>query len=78
MNTDLESDCETIISISKTNRHQSQNNSTATIQKTNLSRGNAETGGTSSTKTNNTQKKTDTSNLFKVIFSFILKDFFLI
>ena len=66
MNTDLESDCEAVISISKTNKQQPRQNSATST--TNLSKINTETGGPSTTKTNNTQKKNDNGNLLKTNF----------
>jgi hypothetical protein len=78
MNTDLESDCEAVVSVSKTNRQQSRQNSTATVSKTNLSKANTATSGSSVTKNNSTQKKNDTSNFLKVKFSFIFENVFFI
>jgi hypothetical protein len=74
MNTDLESDCEAVISISKTNTQRPRQISTTTS----LSKSNIETGGSSTTKPDNTQKKNDNSNLAKINFSFIFRNFFLL
>jgi hypothetical protein len=70
MNTDLESDCEAVVDVSKTNRQQPrQNSTTTTVSKTSFSKANTEIGGSTVTKNNNTQQKNDTSNLLEVTFS---------
>ena len=73
MNTDLESDCEAIISISTTNQQQSRQNSTTTST-ISWSKSNTETSGSSTTKSINTQKK-DNGNLTKIYSSFVSKTF---
>ena len=75
MNTDLESDCEAVISVSKINKQQPrQISTTTTMSKSNndkretstttVSRSNNGKGGISSTtKPNNLQRKNDNGNL---------------
>ena len=60
MNTDLESDCEAVIKISKATTQQSRQTSTASSA---FSKSSIEKGGMSTTKTNNVQKKNENGNL---------------
>ena len=73
MNTDLESDCEAVMSRSKYDKQQPrQNSATSTM---NLSKTSTEKGGSSSTKTNNIQKKNDNGILSEINFFSISKNF---
>ena len=68
MNTDLESDCEAVMKISKATKQQSRQTSTASST---FSISNIEKGGMSRTKSNIFQKKNDNGNLSKVNFFFV-------
>lgn len=71
MNTDLESDCEAVIGVSRTSKQQPRQNST--ISTTNLSKSNTEIGESSVTKVNNAQKKNDNGNLSEINFLYFKK-----